>query len=83
MGIDWEGLSRILSRGASFPGRDEVLRIIRNTPVWQITDGKVTGSRKKSLMDLHRGETFRYMTDSCFHCRRDLCRSIFQIIDLH
>lgn len=70
MGIDWEGLSRILSRGASFPGRDEVLRIIRNTPVWQITDGKVTGSRKKSLMDLHRGETFRYMTDSCFHTLR-------------
>lgn len=51
MGIDWEGLSRILSRGASFPGRDEVLRIIRNTPVWQITDGKVTGSETGAEAD--------------------------------
>lgn len=65
-GVDWDGLAENLASGKDFTGRDDVLRIIRDIPVW-ISDGKaVTGGRKKALMDYRGGRTFLYLTEHYF-----------------
>ena len=69
-GVDWNGLERLLSEGPDFKGSEEALSIVRNVPVYVIEDGRVTGSRKKDLMELHRGDTYRYMLDSVFPALR-------------
>ena len=43
LGIDWERLERQVV-ASDMPYRDEVLEILRNTPVWVIRDGKVVDS---------------------------------------
>lgn len=65
-GVDWDGLERLISSGLTFKGSDEVLSIVRDMPLYVIEDGRITGGRKKSLMDLHRGDVFRYMMDNVF-----------------
>lgn len=66
MGIDWKGLESSVMRDSSFRYRDEVLHIVRNIPTWVFRNGKVAGSRKKTLMDHHRGRTFNYLTSNHF-----------------
>lgn len=66
IGADWKGLERLISDGMVFEGSEQVLSIIRNVPFYVIENGKITGGRKKSLMDLHRGDVFRYMMDNVF-----------------
>ena len=48
LGIDWERLERQVV-ASDMPYRDEVLEILRNTPVWVIRDGKVVDSRNRQL----------------------------------
>ena len=66
VGVDWEGLAKLIAGGLTFKGSDEVLSIVTGMPLYVIEDGKITGGRKKSLMDLHRGDVFRYMMDHVF-----------------
>ena len=60
-GIDWNGLESSLLEGESFDGIDDVLHIIRDVPIWSSEDGRVTGGRKKALMDLQGGEVYQYL----------------------
>ncbi len=61
MGIDWAGLDSSLVHSEAFEGRDMVLHIIRNIPIWHSEGGKVTGGRKKALMDLDGGEVYGHL----------------------
>lgn len=66
LGVDWDGLCRILSDGDDFPERGDVLRIIREIPLW-ISDGdNVTGGRKKALMDFEGGRIWGLLTERYF-----------------
>lgn len=64
-GEDWEGLS-VLVGESDMPCRDEVLRILRDTPVWVVRGGKVVDSRKRQLMNLRGGSVWRYMAEHFF-----------------
>lgn len=66
MGIDWAGLDSLLDISEDFYGREEALEIVRNTPVWIRENGRVVGSRRKSLMDLYGGRVYNYMMHSIF-----------------
>lgn len=60
LGVDWEGLASFVE-ASSMPYRDEVLRIIRETPVWVTRKGVVVDSRKRQLMRVGRGKAWHYM----------------------
>lgn len=64
-GIDWEGLERQVA-ASDMPYRDEVLDILRNTPVWVIRDGKVVDSRNRQLGMLRGGRAWWYMEEHFF-----------------
>ncbi|HIZ87734.1 MAG TPA: hypothetical protein IAC03_06215, partial [Candidatus Coprenecus pullistercoris] len=70
IGVDWEGLERDILEYGPFPGSEQVLDIVRNTPLQIIEDGKIVGSRKKSLMDLRGGRVFNYMMEHIFPLQR-------------
>jgi len=54
------------------PYRDEVLRVLRDTPVWVFDDdNKVVGSRKKALMDLRGGRPYRWLYNNIFPTLRN------------
>lgn len=65
LGDDWEGLISLVG-DSDMPYREEVLRILRNTPVWETRNGVVVNSRKRQLMDLRGGEPWRYMLEHFF-----------------
>lgn len=62
---DWQGLEALVE-ASDMPWRDEVLNIIRNTPVWIVRDGKVVDGRKRQLGMLRGGEPWRYMESRFF-----------------
>lgn len=66
MGVDWAGFDSLLARSADFPGRQKALDIVRDVPLWVYEDGRITGSRRKSLMDLRGGEVYRSMIRTLF-----------------
>ena len=53
-----------------------MLSILDNTPEWVIKNGIVVDSRKKQLMDLHRGNSWRYMEKHFFPLLR---RSLVEV----
>ena len=66
LGADWEGLVTVVQK-SRYDWRDEVLYIIRNTPVWvKGRSGAVVDSRKKQLMDLRGGQPWREMVREIF-----------------
>lgn len=67
IGIGWDELRRMVAMRDDVPEKESVLRIIDETPVF-VTDGngKITGGRKKSLMDLAGGRPYRWMYDNLF-----------------
>ena len=53
VGIQWERLRELVA-ASTMPSRDEVLLILDREPVWSFdAQGRVVGSRKQSLMQLH------------------------------
>lgn len=64
-GEDWSGLAALVA-ASDMPARDEVLDILRNTPVWVIENGKVVDSRKRQLGMLQGGRPWRYMEEHFF-----------------
>lgn len=65
--IAWDKLYDMVSRDSSMPGKDDVLKIIKETPVFIYdNDGKIIDGRKNRLMEVGEGEAFRYMRDGFF-----------------
>lgn len=65
LGEDWEGLYSLVEK-SNMSCREEVLHIIRYTPVWVIRNGVVVDSRKRQLMNLQGGNVWRYMKEHFF-----------------
>lgn len=66
LGVDWDGLAVSIEKAQPFDGAAEALSIVRNTPVWVVEDGVVTGGRLKSLKDLQGGKVYGYLMDNIF-----------------
>ncbi|MDO4948756.1 MAG: DUF3575 domain-containing protein [Bacteroidales bacterium] len=67
IGGDWDGLTRLVSADKEMPHRDDVLRIIHDTPPLVYDSGKrITSSRTKQLMDLDGGRSWHYMETHFF-----------------
>lgn len=65
-GIAWDLLREAVSK-SEMQYKEEVLRILDNTPVWVFDgDSRVVSSRKKELMDLKGGVPYRYMYEHLF-----------------
>jgi len=65
VGEDYETLVTLVREGA-FPHADEILYIVQSVPIWVKDGGRIVDSRKKQLMDLHGGKTWRRMSEEIF-----------------
>lgn len=65
IGPDWDRLAAILD-SSSMSCASEGASIIRNTPVWIVSDGVVTDSRKLRLQRLCNGELWRCLSAEVF-----------------
>ncbi len=65
LGEDWEGLISLVE-DSDMLYREEVLHILRNTPVWVTRNGVVVDSRKRQLMNLAGGQPWHYMLEHFF-----------------
>lgn len=69
--IGWALLASMVEADIRVPGRDEVLRILRDTPVFiKDSNGKIVDGRKKQLMEVAGGDAFRYMKRNFFSSMR-------------
>lgn len=66
LGVDWDGLAESIELAEPFDGSAEALSIVRNTPIWVVEGGQVTGGRLKSLKDLQGGKVYGYLMDNIF-----------------
>lgn len=78
-GVAWEELRRMVAERQDVPSRRRILEIIDNTPLWVFNSrGQIISSRKKELMDLRGGRSWRWMQDSIFpSLRNSLAVSLF------
>lgn len=65
LGEDWDGLAILVGESGT-PYREEVLRILQDTPEWVTRNGVVVDSRKRQLMNLRGGRAWRHMVDNIF-----------------
>lgn len=66
-GIAWSGLIQLVEDDSGIPDRENVLRILKNTPEWIYdADGAIVDGRKKQLMEVSAGRSFRYMMEHTF-----------------
>ena len=67
-GIAWQRLYDMVAADSNVPDRENVLDIIANTPVWvyDAAGTSVVDSRKKRLMELNGGSTYRWLLDNIF-----------------
>lgn len=71
-GIAWDELTRMVEADTSIPYREEVLELLRTTPVWVFDDdNRVVGGRKKSLMELRGGVPYRWLFTNIFPALRN------------
>ena len=67
IGVDWQGLIRLTEADPQVPRQQEALDILRNTPLWVFdAQGRIVDGRKRQLMNLAGGNTFRYMDEHLF-----------------
>jgi hypothetical protein len=64
---DWRGL-RMLVENSTMPYRDEVLKVIENTPLW---DAATQTGRQGVLMRLRGGEPYKYIYKNFFPLLRN------------
>lgn len=77
-GENWDRLLVYLDKSGD-PSYADAARLIRNTPKWVITSGKITGSRKKSVQALDDGRTWNRMLDDLFpHLRLAVVEIAFE-----
>lgn len=66
-GVDWDGLADLVEKDPAVPAREQVLTILRHTPLWVYdTNGKIVDGRKKQLMDLRGGTVYRVLQERFF-----------------
>lgn len=66
-GVAWDELRCIVAETPEVPGRDQVLDILDNTPLWVYDDaGRIVDGRKKQLMMVDGGNSYRWMFDNIF-----------------
>ncbi|MDE7180995.1 MAG: DUF3575 domain-containing protein [Muribaculaceae bacterium] len=71
-GVAWDELRRLVEADHSVPSREKVLYILDNTPLMVFSPtGKIIDGRKKQLMDLNGGRTYRWMTEHLFPTLRN------------
>lgn len=71
-GIAWQELRAMIAADSGVPYRDEVLQVLDETPLWVFDSaGRVTGSRKKALMDLRGGVPYRWIYNQIFPTLRN------------
>ena len=81
-GIDWDGLAERVAGDRSVPGRDKALEILHRTPVWVFdAQGRIVDSRKKQLMDLEGGSTYRYLSEHYFPGLRNTVLRLSYTVD--
>ena len=79
-GIAWNMLREQVA-ASDMAGRDEVLDILDNMPLWIYDDnGRIIDGRKKRLMDLQGGKPYNYMLEHFFP---DLRNSVNTALYLH
>lgn len=79
LGILWDGLHAQVA-ASDMPWRDEVLHILETQPEWSYdARGRITGSRKQSLMNLHGGVPYQYMLKHLFPDLRTSTLTLFCI----
>lgn len=67
IGINWEGLRKMVEADYNVPHREKVLDIINNSPELGVNhEGKEMELRKLRLMWLSDGESWRYIYDKFF-----------------
>ena len=66
-GVAWDELRQLVADNLDTPCREDILRIIDNTPVWVFdANGQIIDGRKKQLMDLNGGDCYRWMLANVF-----------------
>lgn len=60
IGVDWEGLKQLVAK-SNMKEKNKVVDIIENTPLFISEGGRIVSGRKKILMDLNGGRTWKYM----------------------
>lgn len=66
-GVAWGELRRLVFENATVPSREKVLDILDNVPVWiRNSKGAIKDGRKKRLMELDRGDTYRWLLANIF-----------------
>ena len=69
-GGDWQRLAEKASACPDLPDRGEVLRILENTPVWVVRNGRVVDGRKHRLGMLHGGIPYNHLYKEAFPALR-------------
>lgn len=67
-GIAWQRLYEMVEEDTTVPDRQQVLDIIANTPVWVYAadENRIVDGRKKQLMELSNGRTYRWLLENIF-----------------
>lgn len=60
LGVDWDGLATLVE-SSEMSHKDEVLKILRETPEFVIRNGKVVDGRQRQLAMLRGGRPWHYM----------------------
>lgn len=69
-GVDWRHLAEEASACPELPDREEVLRILENTPVREVRDGRVVDGRKRRLRMLQGGIPYKQLYKETFSALR-------------
>ena len=66
-GVAWGELRRLVYENPAVPSREKVLDILDNVPLWiRNSKGAIADGRKKRLMELERGDTYRWLLANIF-----------------
>ena len=69
-GVDWRHLAEEASACPELPDKEEGLRILENTPVREVRDGRVVDGRKRRLRMLQGGIPYKYLYKGAFPALR-------------
>ena len=66
-GVAWNELRRMVADNLEVPSREKILDILDNVPLWIYNaKGEIVDGRKKRLMELDRGNTYRWLLANIF-----------------
>lgn len=66
-GVAWGELRRMVADNPDVPSKDKVIDILDNVPLWIYNSkGEIIDGRKKRLMGLDRGNTYRWLLANIF-----------------